>query len=158
MHRNSGTETRVDRVQSMTSLGLLADSVALAAMRYPEMTPAGEVALRHFDDVLAGLVDQANSREARVFVRRRSMSDLASVMVTAAAQSSGSENRAIPSFDQVRAHVQAMLSRSAEDVSVEAVRVLAEALSHATLVMAQDASRENGPSEWTRRTSLSYAA
>jgi len=151
----SAAERRSEQLRSWTFLGLVADDVALATLRYPTLGVDERQALESLLGMMTA--DDAGAERRPVIPRRRSMSDPAIILHEAAALAQ-SARLASPSMssdelDFIREPIREMLNASATEQQIEIVQQFAELLARITLTMTEQLANEKGVAEWTPRAS-----
>lgn len=156
MRGQTAAEQRVEQLQAATSIGLLADNLALASMRYPAIDDERRLALTE----ILRLIDALSSSEtgpSQAFPSRKAMSDphLLVVRAAAAVHPTAADQRAsgIPELTWLRAPVEALLGAVADEAARETVGAFAEILARATLQIAEELVNEKGTDEWSPRVS-----
>lgn len=159
MRHMSEGEARRRQFQTATSVGLLADEVLRAAIRYPDLDAPQRSALERLDALLeSALVPR---RHAISVSPRRSMSDavdLVRELSSLGRSSAPPPEEFAEQVTQIRAAIQAVLSGVAESEQIELVRTIGDALSRVTLRSASDLSRQPRTDPWTSQHSSSFAA
>ncbi|MCP4307679.1 MAG: hypothetical protein GY788_22955 [bacterium] len=153
------TEQKTDQIRSLTVLGLLADDLALAALRYPDLSEAESRAVAWF----AQSIEQAEDRsEQRVALpRTRSMTDHTAVLYQAAeavhlgpASTAGTVPPDLGFMSECLASVE---HHTASEEELEITRAFADVLSTVTLDLAERLSHEKGTPRWTP-SALTYSS
>lgn len=149
------SQTKSDQVQSVTVLGLLADDLALAAIRYPEFSEAETRAVEWFTQSLSQIQDPPEERV--VLPRTRSMTDHAAILQQAveAAQHETHPGTAAdgPDLAFMREPLTRVQEHTASEDDLAIVRVFAGMLSAVTLQLAERLSRQKGAPSWTSSAS-----
>lgn len=153
----SALEQRSEQLRSWTFLGLLADDVALATVRYPDASEAQRRALTMLLDLVAPAAEPTGVRP--VIPRRRSMGDPDAILREAAVLAQGGDDQAPspagpPDLGFISTPLKSMLDRSAGDEELRTVRAFAEVLARVTLSMTEQLANEKAQIEWTTRASL----
>lgn len=152
----SAVEQRSEQLRSWTFLGLLADDVALATVRYPDASDVQRRAVAALFELVAAPAEASASRP--VIPRRRSMADPDAILREAAVLvRSGGEVPSpteTPDLDFISKPLRSMLDHRASDDDLGTVRGFAEVLAQVTLSMTEELANEKAPIEWTTRASL----
>lgn len=154
MRGHTAAEQRAEQLQSVTSLGLLADDVALATIRYPTLGVNERSALTRLSKLLEAFENPGSP--TRAFPRRKSMSDPIAILVQAAAavhQSGESGAQHALDLGWLRTPVTELLQTRADKSAVKSVRAFAETLAHVTLRLAEELANEKGVDDWTLKVS-----
>lgn len=149
------SEQRAQLLRNLTQLGMIADDVTLAAIRYPDLSTSDTRALDALRDYLTGLTEDSR----RMLPRRRSMADVEALVYQAAATNPpGQAGTERPDLSAIDVRIRDMVEGRAESSEVQQIRAMAEMLSSLTLMLSEHLSNDREQAEWSLPTSRYSAA
>ena len=145
----TAAEMRSQQLQAFTVVGLLADELALAVLRYPESHERDAQVITELELLLQP--EPMIAGRQPVIPRRRSMADATQLLEQAAALSQPKETTPSPDMAALLSLLRRFHDHNVSDNDVRQVKRFAEALGRVTLTLAERVAAEKGADDWTPR-------